>query len=128
MVSAALAASFTAAAASSFDFASALVASSRVTASVALAAGFLLPVLRQRLGLVRLCKGERLVGGRELGVSAPLEQFQLVQRRCERCRLARCYFGGFLRLGAAPVRCGGDPLISSEAVMGITLLSIIVKL
>ena len=63
-----------------------------------LGGGLLLPLLGPRLGLVRLCGGERLVGGRELGVGAPLEQFQLAQRRRERCRLARRCRGGLLRL------------------------------
>src|SRR5665811_389575 len=40
-----------------------------------LGGGLLLPVLGPRLGLVRLRGGERLVGGRERGVGAPLERF-----------------------------------------------------
>ena len=98
LVSAALAASFAAAAASSFDFASALAVSSCVASSAALAAAFCLQLLGPRLGLVGLGGGERLVGGRELGVGAGLELFQLAQRRRERCGLARRCRGGFLRL------------------------------
>ncbi len=63
-----------------------------------LGGGLLLQLLGPRLGLVRLCGGERLVGVGELGVGAGLEPFQLAQRRRERCCLARRCRGGFLRL------------------------------
>ena len=42
-----------------------------------LGGGLLLALLGLRLGLVRLGGGERLLGGRELGVGAGLERFQL---------------------------------------------------
>jgi len=60
--------------------------------------GLLLLLSDPRLGLVRLCGGERLVGEGELGVGAGLEPFQLAQRRRERCCFARRCRGGFLRL------------------------------
>ena len=60
--------------------------------------GLLPPLLGPRLGLVRLCCGKRLVGERELGVGAGLEQFQLAQRCRERRRLARRSRGSFLCL------------------------------
>src|SRR6185437_4889536 len=42
-----------------------------------LGGGLLPALLGPRLGLVGLCRGERLVGGRELGGGAGLVQFQL---------------------------------------------------
>ena len=101
LVSAALAASF-AAAASGFDFASALAVSSCVPASAALAAAFCFASSARALACVRLCGGERLLGARELGVGAGLELFQLAERRRERCCLARRCRGGFLRLVGRP--------------------------
>ena len=52
----------------------------------------LLQLLGPRLGLVRLCGGERLVGERKLCVGAGLEPFQLAQRRRDRCCLACRWF------------------------------------
>ena len=60
--------------------------------------GLLLQVLGLRLGLVRFGGGEHLLGERELGVGAGLEQFQLAQRHRERRRRARRDGGGALRL------------------------------
>ena len=60
--------------------------------------GLLPPLLGPLLRLVRFCGRERLVGGREFGIGAGLERFQLAQRRSERCRLARRCRGNFLCL------------------------------
>src|SRR6516164_3597474 len=74
--------------------------------------GRLLPQLvGPRLGLVRLCGGECLVGEHELCVGAGLEPFKLAQRRRERCCLARRCCGGFLRLVG---RFGGLRGLASE--------------
>ena len=84
-----------------------LAASNCFPRSAALAAAFCLQLLGLRLGFVRLCGGERLVGRSEFGVGAGLEPFQLAQRRRERCcRAWRCR-GGFLRLDGRPGGLGG---------------------
>src|SRR5262249_35867432 len=91
LVSAALAAAFAAAAASSFDFASALALSSCVPASAALAAALCFSSSARALAWSVFAGGERLVGERQLRVGAGLEPLQLAQRRRERCCLAcRC--------------------------------------
>jgi hypothetical protein len=93
LVWAALTASFAAAAASSFDFASALAESSCVPASVALVAAFCFRSSAR--ALVRPGGSEHLVGGGEFGVGAGLEPLQFAQRRRQRRRLARRTRYGF---------------------------------
>jgi hypothetical protein len=72
-----------------------------------LGGGLLLALLGARLGLLRLCAGERPVGACEFGVGAALEPFQLAHGCRERCRLARRRRSGFLGLvGRLDRRCG----------------------
>ena len=63
-----------------------------------LGSGLLLQVLGLGPCLIRLCRGQHLVGERKLGIGALLEIFQLAQCRRDRGGLARRGRHGFLRL------------------------------
>ena len=59
--------------------------------------GLDLPILGTRLGLVRLCGGERLVCRSKLGTGSGHKPFKLALRRRENSRLARRLGSGFFR-------------------------------